>query len=127
MPYRCRDCRKFFSVKTKTLMHGSKLGLQTWAIAYYLVATGIKGVSSMKLYRDLGITRKSAWFLAHRIRETWANHQPGYTGPIEVDETWIGGPETRPTLPPLTLFRFSLPWLASGNSKSRFADSECSG
>ena len=59
-PYRCKDCRKHFSVKTGTLMHSSNLGLQTWAIAYYLLATGIKGTSSMKLHRDLEITQKSA-------------------------------------------------------------------
>ena len=93
-PYRCRDCRKFFSVKTKTLMHSSNLGLQTWAIAYYLLATGIKGTSSMKLHRDLGITQKSAWFLAHRIRETWNYQQAGYLGPVEVDEAYIGGRES---------------------------------
>ena len=69
-PYRCRDCRKDFSVRTGTPMHASNLGYQTWAIAFYLLATGIKGTSSMKLHRDLKITQKSAWHLAHRIRES---------------------------------------------------------
>ena len=92
-PYRCKDCRKHFSVKTGTLMHSSNLGLQTWAIAYYLLATGIKGTSSMKLHRDLEITQKSAWFLAHRIRETWNDHQHPFTGTVEIDETFIGGKE----------------------------------
>ncbi len=92
-PYRCRDCRKFFSVKTDTLMHSSNLGYQTWAIAYYLMSTGIKGTSSMKLHRDLEITQKSAWHLAHRIRETWTDQQEPYAGPVEVDETYIGGKE----------------------------------
>ena len=59
-PYRCRDCRKDFSVKTDTLMHNSPLGCQVWAMAIYLLTTGIKGVSSLKLHRDLGITQKSA-------------------------------------------------------------------
>lgn len=54
-------------------MHGSPLGLQTWAIAIYLLTTNLKGVSSMKLHRDLGITQKTAWYLAHRIRETWGD------------------------------------------------------
>ena len=71
-PYRCRGCRKRFSVKTGTAMHDSKLGLQVWAIATYLMTTGIKGTSSMKLHRDLGVTQKTAWHLAHRLRETWA-------------------------------------------------------
>ncbi len=70
-PYRCRDCRKDFSVKTGTLMHNSKLDLQTWAMALYLFSTALKGTSSTKIHRDLGVTQKTAWFLAHRIRETW--------------------------------------------------------
>ncbi len=57
-----------FSLRSGTVMQGSKLGYQVWAIAIYLVTTGLKGVASMKLHRDLGITQKSAWHLAHRIR-----------------------------------------------------------
>ena len=93
MPYRCRSCRKFFSVKTNTVMHSSKLGYQVWALAIYLLATGLKGTSSMKLHRDLGITQKTAWHLAHRIRETWQDKQVDFFGPVEVDETYIGGKE----------------------------------
>ena len=98
MPYRCRDCRKWFSVKTGTVMQSSKLGLQVWAVASYLLTTGLKGQASMKLHRDLGITQKSAWHLAHRIRETWtkkagAEGQGSMAGPVEVDETYIGGKE----------------------------------
>ena len=93
MPYRCRSCRKFFSVKTNTVMHSSKLGCQVWALAIYLLTTGLKGTSSMKLHRDLGITQKSAWHLAHRIRETWQDKQVDFFGPVEVDETYIGGKE----------------------------------
>ena len=93
MPYRCRDCRKWFSVKTGTVMQSSKLGLQVWAVATYLLTTGLKGQASMKLHRDLGITQKSAWHLAHRIRETWAKKNEPMAGPVEVDETHIGGKE----------------------------------
>ena len=92
-PYRCRDCRKDFSVKLGTLMEGSKLGFQTWAMAIYLMMTGIKGTSSMKLHRDLGVTQKTAWHLAHRIRETWSDPESPFAGPVEVDETYIGGKE----------------------------------
>ena len=92
-PYRCRDCRKDFSVRTGTLMQGSNLGFHVWGIAMYLLTTGLKGTASMKLHRDLGITQKSAWHLAHRIRETWADNQELFTGPVEVDETYIGGKE----------------------------------
>ena len=92
MPYRCRGCRKFFSVRTGTVMECSKLGFQKWAVAVYLFNTNIKGTSSMKLHRDLGISQKSAWHLAHRIRETWADRQSEpFTGPVEADETYIGG------------------------------------
>ena len=97
-PFRCRSCRKDFSVKTGTLMQGSNLGFQKWAIAIYLSTTNIKGVSSMKLHRDLGITQKSAWHLAHRIRETWENNGGFFNGPTEVDESYIGGLEkNKPT------------------------------
>ena len=91
MPYRCRDCRKFFSAKTGTVLQSSKLGYQVWALATYILTTGIKGTSSMKLHRDLGITQKSAWHLAHRIRETWEQDALPFSGPVEVDETFIGG------------------------------------
>lgn len=93
MPFRCRDCRKYFSVKTNGLMHSSKLGYRKWAIAIYIVTTNIKGTSSMKLHRDLGITQKTAWHMAHRIRETYNDHHAPFTGPVEVDETYIGGLE----------------------------------
>ena len=92
-PYRCRDCRKDFSVKTDSLMHNSPMGCQTWAIAIYLLTTGIKGVSSMRLHRELKITQKSAWYLAHRIRENFEEQELGFDGPLEVDETYIGGKE----------------------------------
>ncbi len=91
MPYRCRACRKRFSVKTGTVMQSSKLGYQTWALAGYLMTTGLKGQASMKLHRDLGITQKTAWHLAHRIRETWARESGLFGGPVEADATYIGG------------------------------------
>ncbi len=92
MTHRCRDCRKDFSLKTGTLMEGSKLGYQTWAVAIYLAMTGLKGVSSMKLHRDLEITQKSAWHLAHRIRKAIeGGDAPMFAGLAEADETYIGG------------------------------------
>ena len=93
MPYRCRGCKKFFSVKTGTVMQGSKIGYQAWLIAMYSMLTNLKGTSSMKLHRDLGITQKSAWHLAHRIREAWAEKQDPFTGEVEIDETFVGGLE----------------------------------
>ena len=94
MPMRCRDCRKRFSVKTGTAMEASNLGYQTWALATYLLTTSLKGVSSMKLHRDLGVSQKTAWHLAHRIRQAWADDDGGpLAGPVEVDEVYIGGRE----------------------------------
>ena len=72
-------------------MEASNLGFQVWAIALYQVTTNLKGVSSMKLHRDLGITQRSAWFLAHRLREAWKDQGSLYLGPVEADETYIGG------------------------------------
>ena len=93
MTHRCRDCpkRRMFSLKSRTVMQGSPLGYQTWALAIYLVTTSLKGVSSMKLHRDLEISQKSAWYLAHRIREAWKREQSPFLGPAEADETFMGG------------------------------------
>ena len=94
MPYRCRDCRKYFSVKTGTVMAGSPLSLRTWIYAIYLDCTSLKGVSSMKLHRDLGVTQKTAWFMQQRIREAFRAEGPVvFLGPVEVDETYFGGRE----------------------------------
>ena len=92
MPYRCRDCRGHFSVKKGTVMQSSKLGLQKWAIALYMMTTGIKGTSSMKIYRELGIRQATAWFLMQRIREGFLEgSEKPFPGPIEADETYVGG------------------------------------
>ena len=91
--FHCRDCRKYFSVKTGTVLHSSNIPLSKWAIAFYLYSTNLKGVSSMKLHRDLGITQKSAWHMAHRIRESWDVTADKFAGPVEADETYIGGKE----------------------------------
>jgi transposase-like protein len=82
MPFRCRskECRKRFSVKTGTAMRSSNLGYRTWAIALYLVLTSINGVSPMRLRRDLKITQKSAWHLAHRIGAIHGTGRDGFGG-----------------------------------------------
>ncbi len=94
MTHRCRDCpnRPQFSLKTGTVMQGSNLGYQTWAIAIYQVTTNLKGVAAMKLQRDLEISYKSAWHLAHRLRKAFEDDgNPQFSGPVEADETYIGG------------------------------------
>ena len=80
-------------------MHNSRLPLHKWALAFYLFNTSLKGVSSMKLHRDLEITQKTAWYLAHRIRETWnadtEEMAERFEGPVEADETYIGEEQAR--------------------------------
>ena len=94
-PYWCCTCRTNFSVKTGTVMHRSKIGYQKWAIGVYMLATSLKGVSSMKLHRELGITQRSAWFMGQRLRESWRTLAgvDAMVGPVEVDETYTGGKE----------------------------------
>ena len=91
--FHCRDCRKYSSVKTGTVLQSSNIPISKWAIAFYLYSTNLKDVSSMKLHRDLGITQKSAWHMAHRLREAWDVTTEKFIGPVEADETYIGGKE----------------------------------
>ncbi len=94
MPYRCRDCRQHFSVRTGTVLAESRLPLHKWLMAIYMMTTARKGIPSTQMARELGITQKSAWFLAQRIRETWLAKSDGDMGDhVQVDETFIGGKE----------------------------------
>ena len=94
MPYRCTDCRSYFSIKTGTVMHKSQVPLRKWAIAIYLHLTSLKGVSSMKLHRDIGVSQPTAWYMLQRIRKAWESKEPLFAGPLEVDETYLGGKES---------------------------------
>ena len=97
--HRCRDCRSgpsgksktFFTVRVGTVMEGTRLPFRSWAIAIYLLTTNLKGVSSMKLHRELGITQKTAWFMLHRLRKAAEASNGAFAGPVEVDETYMGG------------------------------------
>ena len=95
MPYRCRGCRKHFSVTVGTIMQSTKLGLRTWLLAVYLLTTDAKGRSSLKLGRDLDVQQRTAWHLAHRIRKAMAAADSAagdvFAGPVEVDELYHGG------------------------------------
>ena len=94
MPYRCRDCRQHFSVRTGTVLAESRLPLHKWLMAIYMMTTARKGIPSTQMARELGITQKSAWFLAQRIRETWlGNSNEGMGNHVQVDETFMGGKE----------------------------------
>ena len=90
--YYCTGCKRSFSVRIGTALERSKVPLRKWVFAIYLEMTSLKGVSSMKLHRDLKVTQKTAWFMLHRIREAWSTESDSlFAGPVEVDETYIGG------------------------------------
>ena len=95
MTHRCRDFpkKKMFTLKTGTIMSRSKLDYRTWAIAAYLIVTNLKGISSMKLHRELNITQKSAWHLLYRLRKAYETGCFNFQGPVEVDEAYFGGKE----------------------------------
>ena len=92
--YKCNECAKPFSVTVGTIMEDSKIPLNKWLMAFRLISSAKKGFSAHELHRDLGITYKSAWFLAHRIREAMAGDDSPLGGPdmvVEADETYVGG------------------------------------
>ncbi len=93
MPYWCPACKRHFSVRIGTVMEGSPLPLRKWVYAIYLHLTSLKGVSSMKLHRDLGVTQKTAWFMLQRIRKAFErdDDDPPFGGPAEADEVYLGG------------------------------------
>lgn len=94
MPYRCKECRQFFSARKGTVLEGSRIGMQKWVIAIYMMSTALKGTSSMKLHRELDVTQKTAWYMMQRIREGFLGEQDEcMSGPVEVDETFVGGKE----------------------------------
>jgi len=91
----CNSCRKPFTVTVGTIFERSKIGLNKWLLGFRLMAGSKKGVSAHQLHRSLGITYKSAWFMAHRIREAMDMEPEGPMGGpdkvVEADETWVGG------------------------------------
>lgn len=90
--YKCKNTGKYFNVKTATLFDNTKVELQKWFIAIYLVTSHKKGISSLQLSRDLDITQKTAWFMLHRIRACFGiDSNEELNGEVEVDETYIGG------------------------------------
>jgi len=95
-PYRCKDCRKHFSVTTGTVFHSTNLSPRKCLYAIYLMVVAKKSISSCQMARELGCTQKTAWYLAQRIRETWLNKSgvgDPMAGEVEIDETYLGGRE----------------------------------
>jgi transposase-like protein len=95
--YQCNACRQQFSVTVGTVFESSKVPLNKWLLATYLMSSSKKGISAHQLHRTLGVTYKTAWFMAHRIREAMNPTSPGPLGGegkvVEVDETYVGGKE----------------------------------
>ena len=95
MTHRCRECKgkPMFSVKTGTVMERSNIKYREWAVGIYLFSANLKGVSSMKLHRSLGMSQKSAWYMMHRLRKAYETKIGPFAGPVEADETFMGGKE----------------------------------
>jgi transposase-like protein len=93
--YRCHSCKRDFTIKTGTLFGESKIPLQKWFIAIYLLTTRKKGISSIELAHHVGVTQKTAWFMDMRIREALKQSRGKLIGIVEVDETYIGGKHRR--------------------------------
>jgi transposase-like protein len=91
--YRCNKCKQDFTVRTGTIFERSHVPLHKWVYAMYLVVTSRKGISSMQLAKEIGITQKSAWFVLQRLREACAGKMDKLSGIVEVDETFVGGKE----------------------------------
>lgn len=94
--YRCsdKDCRRTFTATIGTIFEDTKIPLQKWYLAIYIASAHKKGISSLQLGRDIGVTQKTAWFLLHRIREMLNDKAPVLLkGKVEVDETYVGGKE----------------------------------
>ena len=89
--YRCNQCQEDFTVRTGTVMERSHIPLHKWVYAMYLVVTARKGISSMQLAKEIGITQKSAWFMLGRLREACGDNFEKLSGIVEIDEAYIGG------------------------------------
>ncbi len=91
--YRCNQCKEDFTVRTGTIFERSHVPLHKWVYAMYLLVTARKGISSMQLAKEIGITQKSAWFVLHRLREACGDNLEKLQGIVEVDEAYFGGLE----------------------------------
>ena len=92
--HQCKDCRQKFTVRTGTVFERSHIPLDKWLYAMYILQTARKGVSSLQLSKELGITQKATWFMLHRLREACGNMEAvPIEGAAEIDETYIGGKE----------------------------------
>ena len=91
--YRCNACQLDLTVRTGTIFERSHVPLHKWIYSMYLLVTARKGISSMQLAKEIGITQKSAWFVLHRLREACGGKMEKLRGFVEIDETFVGGKE----------------------------------
>ena len=93
--FRCLACKEDFTVRTGTIFERSHIPLDKWLYAMYLISTARKGITTMQISKELGITQKSAWFMLQRIREACGDAKGGdmLSGIVEADETSLGGKE----------------------------------
>jgi transposase-like protein len=93
--YRCNACKLTYTVRTGTIFERSPIPLNKWVYAMYLLITARKGISSMQLAKEIGVTQKSAWFMLQRLREACSapDSIDKLRGIVEIDETFIGGKE----------------------------------
>ena len=91
--YRCNACAEAFTVRTGTIFERSHVPLHKWLYAMYLLVTARKGISSLQLAKEIGVTQKTAWFLLHRLREACGKDLRKLRGIIEIDEAYVGGLE----------------------------------
>jgi transposase-like protein len=91
--YRCNQCQEDFTVRTGTIFERSHIPLHKWIYAMYMLVTARKGISSLQLSKEIGVTQKSAWFMLHRLREACGDNLERLHGIVEIDETYSGGTE----------------------------------
>lgn len=119
--YHCGSCRQKFTVRVGTVYERSKVPLHKWLLATQLMASSKKGVSAHQLHRTLGVTYKTAWFMAHRIREAMRDDNPPPMGgngqPVEADETYFGKQKD----PKPSRQRYGRPYLKSGKAAAKRA------
>lgn len=91
--FRCGACKRDFTVRIGTIFEDSPIPLNKWLYAMYLMVTCRKGVSSVQMHVEIGVTQKTAWFMQQRIREACGGDPTELSGIVEIDECYIGGKE----------------------------------
>ncbi|QYJ67677.1 IS1595 family transposase [Flavobacterium litorale] len=90
--YKCRSCKIRFNIRTGTMFEGSHIPLRKWFLAIYLFLSHKKGISSIQLHKDIGVTQKTAWFMLHRIRCNCEDKiEVNFDTETQIDETYVGG------------------------------------